>query len=247
MIKYILLLLHLVFFTILCRGQDNKRPIETLINHQESAWILVQGFINEAKNKVEILPVDTIKAKTALYNTQVSTRSPMGAIIYHTGGLIIDNGWIRILGSGSKTLTRSLPDWNLGKSFSQLNQPIPYLLIADDVIGGFYLLNGGGLGKDLGKVYYFSPDNLTYEPMDITYTEFLLFCFNTNFDAFYEGYRWKGWQNEVTQMTGDEVFSFFPFLWSKQGKDIDKSTRQIIPIEEQYDFNINTKKELGIE
>jgi hypothetical protein len=40
----------------------------------------------------------------------------MGAIIYETGGLLVDNGWIRILGSGHKKLDRNLPEWNKGKS-----------------------------------------------------------------------------------------------------------------------------------
>jgi len=38
--------------------------------------------------------------KSALVAVQVTTRSPMGAIIYETGGILVDHGWIRILGSG---------------------------------------------------------------------------------------------------------------------------------------------------
>ena len=38
-----------------------------------------------------------------------------------------------------------------------------------------------------GKVYYFSPDNLEYEPLDLTYTDILNFCFNYNLDDFMKG------------------------------------------------------------
>lgn len=38
--------------------------------------------------------------ETALLATQVTTRSPMGAVVYHTGGILVDHGWIRILGAG---------------------------------------------------------------------------------------------------------------------------------------------------
>ena len=44
------------------------------------------------------------KAEFALYKTQVTTRSPMGAIIYETMNILIDNGWIRILGSGNEKI-----------------------------------------------------------------------------------------------------------------------------------------------
>jgi hypothetical protein len=86
------------------------RSLDELINKTEPGWTLVKQWVDSAKNKIEILPVDTEKAKDALYKTQVTTRSPMGPIVYMTGGLIINNGWIRILGSGNSKLERSLPE-----------------------------------------------------------------------------------------------------------------------------------------
>ena len=149
--KFSIIILTLV--SLITFSQTKMRPIEELINESDSSWPLVKEWINSAKNKVEVLSVDKQKAKDALYKTQVTTRSPMGSIVYETGGILIDNGWIRILGSGNMKLNRSLPEWNLGKGFADFGQPSPFLLVADDAIGGFFLLNGGGLGKDLGKIY----------------------------------------------------------------------------------------------
>ncbi len=174
------------------------RNVKELINKTDPGWPLVDEWIKSAKNKVEVLPADMSKAKDALFKTQVTTRSPMGAIIYMTGGLLIDDGWIRILGSGSSKLNRTLPDWNKGKSFKEFGEGPSFLLIADDAIGGFYLLNGGALGDDLGKVYYFSPDNLEYEPLDLTYTQFLYFVYNNDLDKFYDGNWWAVGRNEVS-------------------------------------------------
>jgi hypothetical protein len=227
-------------------SQAKMRPVGELINTKEPAWYLVKQWIDSAKNKVAILTVDSVQAKDALYKTQVTTRSPMGAIVYNTGGLLIDDGWIRILGSGNTKLKRTLPQWNQGKTFKKLGEAPSSLLIADDIMGGFFFLNGGALGKDLGKVYYFSPDNLKYEPLDLSYTDFLIFCFNTDLDDFYKGYRWKNWQTEVSKLSGDEAFSFSPSLWSKQGKDFDKVTRKVISIDELYTFNMSMRKQLGI-
>ncbi|MBK8787542.1 MAG: DUF2625 domain-containing protein [Chitinophagaceae bacterium] len=246
--KHSFLLILSVFYSLTGISQNKTRSIDELINRKEPGWTNVKKWIDSAKNKVEILPADTVKSKDALYNTQVTTRSAMGAIIFMTGGLLIDNGWIRILGSGNEKLTRSLPEWNKGKGFKEfVGEGAGFLLIADDAIGGFFLTNGGGLGKDIGKVYYFSPDNLKYEPLDMTYTDFLLFCFNNDLNKFYDGYRWANWKAEVSNLPGDKAFSFVPPLWSKQGKDFGKSMRSIVPIQEQYDLNLSFRKQLGLD
>lgn len=228
-------------------SQTKMRPIEELINENDSGWSFVTEWIKSAKNKIEILSVDKQKAKDALYKTQVTTRSPMRSIVFETGGILVDNGWIRILGSGSEKLKRSLPEWNLGKGFNEFGQPSSFLLVADDAIGGFFLLNGGGLSKDLGKIYYLAPDNLEFEPLNLSYSEFLNFCFNNNLNEFYKGYRWKTWKDDVAKLDCDRVFNFVPYLWTKEGKNIEKASKKDVPIEEQYSLNMTFRKQLGIE
>lgn len=240
-------LIVLTFLTFAATAQNKMKKAEELIDKADPGWTLVEDWIKTAANKVEILPVDAVKAKEALYKTQVSTHSTMGAVIFNTGGILVDDGWIRILGSGSSKFNRSLPDWNKGKSFNEFGETPAFLLIADDAIGGFYFLNGGGLGTDVGKIYYFSPDNLEFEPLDITYSEFLGFCFSNDLDKFYEGNRWNGWRTEVSKLKGDEVFNFYPFLWTAEGSDINKNTRKIIPIQEQYSLNLDLRKQLGFD
>jgi hypothetical protein len=73
----------------------------------------------------------------ALIVTQVTTRSPMGAVVYETGGLLIDHGWIRVLGSGHPRLPQSLPDWNQGRTRRANEEILGFYLIADDVLGAF--------------------------------------------------------------------------------------------------------------
>jgi hypothetical protein len=246
--KQILLIVVLCSFNSMLFSQSKMRPIEALINKTEPAWKLVKEWIKNAKNKVEVLPIDSVNAKDALYKTQVTTRSPMGAIVYETGGILIDNGWIRILGSGSKKLNRSLPYWNKGKSFREFGDSPSFFLIADDVIGGFFILNGGGLGKEsIGKVFYLAPDNLLFEPLDLNYSEFINFCLAENLEKFYSGNKWNSWKTDISKLSGDSVFAFYPFLWSKEGKDINKNTRGVISIEEQYTTTIIQRKQLKLD
>jgi hypothetical protein len=92
-------------------AQSNIRTLSEL-SSDTSGWEVFKHATLIARNKFEILPADPAKAKDALYQTQVTTHSMMGSIIYFTGGILIDNGWIRVLGSGNNKLDRSLPQWN---------------------------------------------------------------------------------------------------------------------------------------
>ncbi|PUZ30185.1 Protein of unknown function DUF2625 [Chitinophaga costaii] len=221
------------------------KSLETLVNTTEPGWPLVEKWIAAATNLVEVLPCDLGRAATALYQTQVSTRSPMGAIIYATGGILIDHGWLRILASGHERLHRSLPVWNLGKSFEHPGEAPGFLLVADDVMGGLFAINGGALGDDAGKLYYLAPDTMQWEAMDVTYSGFLNFCFNGNLAKFYQNLRWPGWEVAVAALDGDTVFNCFPFLWTKEGKDITQVTRRPMLAEDQYQLNMELRKQMG--
>lgn len=210
------------------------RKLDELINEKDDAISLIFDWKNSAKNEIQILENDSLISKQALYNTQVSTSSPMGAIIYHTGGILINNGWIRIYGSGSKKLNRNLPEWNKGKTFLNFEDKPSYLIIADDAVGGFFLLNGGKLGSDLGKIYYLAPDSLETESLDLSYTDFINFCFNGNINNFYKDLRWKNWEDDFKTLNNNEAFVFYPYLWTKQGSNINKVQKSKLSIDEVY-------------
>lgn len=236
-----------IFLVFNVVAQYKMRPVEQLINREDPGWKVVKQWIDTAKNKVEILPVDTNKAKDALYKTQVTTRSVMGAIVFSTGGLLIDDGWIRILGSGSAKMKRTLPDWNKGKGFSEFGEPPVFFLVADDAAGGYFAINYGSFGKDLENMYYLSPDDLEWEPLEMDYEDFILFCLSGNIKKFYQDIRWKQWQKDMLTLKADEVFHIFPPLWAKEGKNIEKSTKKPVPVAEQFMYNMELRKKMNLE
>src|SRR5262245_8992381 len=134
-----------------------KRSLNELLNDDEPAWPLVQGWIRDAKRPVEVLPAPAC-AGDKLVCMQVTTRSPLGAVIFHTGGILVDHGWIRILGSGHPRLPRPLPDWNFQCGMAEGAVPPPWVLKADDILGGFFALNGGRFAPEGHSVWYFAPD-----------------------------------------------------------------------------------------
>ena len=221
------------------------KTLEELINLDEPGWELVSEWLSEAKNKYELLPKDKQRAEKELLNIQVTTRSPMGAIIYETGGILLDNGWLRILGSGSEKLDRGLSEWNKGKTFENYGEQPTHFLIADDIIGGYFAINAGGIGTEIGKVYYLPQDTLEWECLDKGYSEFLYWAFVGDLNKFYELFRWKNWETDIEQANGNQVFSFYPFLWTKEGKDIEKVDRKLVSIEENYNLTLDLQKQLN--
>jgi hypothetical protein len=221
-------------------------PVNDLIKNDDSAWNSIKLLIDSAMNKVIVLPSDIQQARNAIYTLQMPAKTPIGTIVFKTGGLLINNGWIRILGSGSNELNRTLAAWNKGKTVQEIASEHSFLLIADDVIGGFFAINGGALGKDINKVYYLSPDNLVWEPLKMNYVDFLLFCFNGDLDYFYKDLMWGTFKKDISKVNGNNVFNFMPPLWSTEGKNIEKNERSVIPVNEQYEYNMGIRKQLKI-
>ncbi|MGI9525676.1 MAG: DUF2625 domain-containing protein [Weeksellaceae bacterium] len=221
------------------------KKLTELINLNEPGWDLVDEWLGEATNEYEILPKNNKRAERELINTQVTTRSPMGAVIFETGGILISKGWLRILGSGSEKLDRGLSEWNKGKTFENYGEQPSHLLIADDIIGGYFAINAGGIGTEIGKIYYLPQDTLEWECLDIGYSDFLYWTLTGDLDKFYEPFRWENWERDIQQGNGNQVFSFVPFLWTKEGKDIEKVNKKLVPIEENYSLTFDLKKQLN--
>lgn len=211
------------------------KSLEDLIDSRDPALPLIEKMLGAATLSYQLLPPSTESGRV-LSSLQITTRSTLGAIAYETGGLLIDHGWLRVLGSGHPQLPRNLVDWNNGRSDA-------YLLVADDAAGGFFSINGGGLGDDVGAMYYWEPDTLRWEQLDIGYTDFLGWALSDRLATFYDGLRWDAWRSDLQELRADQCFSFFPFLWTREGS-INESSRTLIDVGEQFEINVELARKL---
>jgi len=210
------------------------RPLGELIDPFEAGWKMIMQWSAAATNKIQVLPKDNLKADDALYESQLSTATPIGAMIYGCGGILVDHGWIRILGSGHPLIDRSLPEWNKGKAFKEFGEEPSMLLIADDALGGFFAINAGGIEPEgMGDVYYYGPNKLKWESIGLNYSNFIVFCFSGNIEKFYQGFRWKGWENEVSKMSGNDVITCYPLLWTN-GSISYANSHKVVTVEKQW-------------
>lgn len=210
------------------------RPLKDLINEAESALPFVTETVQTCPGRCVMHPASTAAADV-LYHTQVTTRSPMGAIAYHTGGITVLGGWLRILGSGSPAIPRTLPDWNHGRSAG-------FYLVADDAFGGFFAMDGGALGAGSGQVFYFSPRSLRWESLECSYSKFLVWAC-TDFKHFYDDMIWPGCEEAISQLAPDRCLFFYPPLWAAECVLPPPQIRDI-PITETWAYQIELAQQL---
>lgn len=218
----------------------NRRTLSELIDLKEPGWSLVQEWAAEATKPVEFLPVDPDPGAQVLLALQVTTRSPMGAIAYQSGGILVDDGWLHILGAGCERLVGNLLTWNHLTGDTTL-RPLPIeplrgaLIIAHDAVGGFFALNGGGLSGPIRSLFYFDPTELGWMDLGIGYSEFLMWAFQGDLDRFYEGCRWPSWREDCRRVPSDLGFHSWPPPWSAEGKTF-AVTRQAVPMTELWGY-----------
>jgi Protein of unknown function DUF2625 len=214
----------------------NKRTLDELIDSRDPGIALVHEWVQSAESPCEILPPSGDRERVLL-ELQVTTRSTLGALAYDTGGLLVDRGWLRFLGSGHSRLGRTLSGWNRERGDG-------FLLVADDVVGGFFAINAGALGDDMGNVYYWSPDQLEWEPLRIGLTDFLHWSLTSRLAQFYRDLRWETWTTDLAQLSGDHCFSFYPPLWTEEGSTA-SSDRRPIPTTEAFDSKREILRQFG--
>ncbi|HEV2236648.1 MAG TPA: DUF2625 family protein, partial [Ktedonobacterales bacterium] len=107
-----------------------------MIDLVDPMWPIVKSWLRSASHAVNVLHVEPEVARTTLLALQVTTRSPLGAMAYETGGILVDSGWLRLLGSQSDGMQSGILAWN---GLAQTAIPLPpegSLIVAHDVLGG---------------------------------------------------------------------------------------------------------------
>ena len=214
----------------------SNRKLKELIDTADPGIELLKQLVSEAEVQCELLPSGPDREEALLY-LQVTTRSTLGALAYDTGGLLVDDGWLRLLGSGHPKLTRSLHEWNSPRTDGA------FYLIGDDAAGGFYAINGGAFGDDLGAVYYWPPDDLDWESLEMGHTDFVATFLTSQTEAFYEALRWSSWRDDVKALSPDQAFAFYPFLWTEEGS-IESSSRSTVPISQLWEAKVDLIRQL---
>ncbi|MCM3337488.1 DUF2625 domain-containing protein [Paenibacillus sp. MER TA 81-3] len=211
-------------------------------DNNEQTWAEIVSLFEQGSNDIVIMPVCPERAEETLQRLQVSERSYLGSIACHSGGVMVDRGWIKLLGSGSELVYGDLLSWNgLGED-TRIAPLRGACVIAYDMAGGFFALNGGRFGEEEHSVYYFAPDTLEWENTELAYSEFLAWLANGDLELYYRTFRWSNWQEDAASMDANQVISYFPPLWSEEGS-AETSSRKAVHIEEIWNSCVYEQKD----
>ncbi|MFG2038530.1 DUF2625 family protein [Dactylosporangium sp. NPDC048998] len=218
------------------------RSLAELISDDRSAWAEIEAAVTGSPYAVEILPTDPDRAASCLHRLQVGTTSWLGALVYGSGGLVVDDGWLRVFGSGNPP--RRLADIH---TVNEVFEPAG-LLVAQDIMGGEFVWRQGESGSEsvqVPTIHYFAPDTLRWEDLTLGYTDWLYAMLAGAVDQFYFSWRWPGWRDEVAACPLDAGIHTWPPLFSKEGKDIESSSRRPIPMHELVGAKHDMADQLG--
>lgn len=191
--------------------------LQDLISIKDPAGPLLRQWIDAGRVDVQVLDIDQARRDRCLVGLQVGLHSLLGALAYETGGLLVDHGWLRLLGGGHGVLP------SLYEAFAQddASSGPGYIVLGWDVVGGVFALDGGVLRGVKGHVCYFAPDALQWEDLGFGHAEFVHWTLSGGLSVFACDLRWEGWERQAKLIPLDGVFTSEPALWAPEGQQAD--------------------------
>lgn len=171
-------------------------------------------------------------------------------VVSGTGAVLVDHGWVRLLGAGVPGLPgvlaatareRDVEDWGPAADGGP-----GAVVVAYDVLGGRFALNRGALPGAPGELAYWGPDTLEWAALGARYETFPGWLVSGALETFYGDLRWPGWQDEVGALAVAEGIVCYPFLFSAEGReDISLSVRIPTPFGELLELHDDLARQVG--
>lgn len=212
------------------------RTLDELLDREKPALPLLQEWIDDPAGNggTLILPAAAVAADT-LVRLQVTTRSMLGTLAYETGGMSIADGLVRLLGSSAKrsiVRTAIIAGCPLDGSYPDM------IIVGDDVFGGLFALNGGRFGAERqGQVFHLAADDTVWVSLGVGHSDFIHWCLTGDLTALYAQFTYLAVFATRPLPAFEATLSFYPFLWTKEGKDRQPSV-SVIGADESLKFRL---------
>jgi hypothetical protein len=191
------------------------------------AWDEIAVAIDAAPYPVRVLPGDVKRAAECLAFLEITTRSWLGAVVARSGGLLVDHGWLRVLGSGHD----GLPD--VGE---EADRERGGLVVAHDVLGGHFAWIPAEPGVR-PTIHHYGADTVEWQDLEIGYADWLHAMLTGATTEFYASLRWPGWEAEVEAVPVDRGIHAYPPPFTVEGADLSAVSRAPVPWGELMAFN----------
>ena len=138
---------------------------------------------------------------------------------------------------------------NQNNSYSSINEQFNTIceydlqLIAYDIWGGLFAVKQDvPMENDL--VYYFAPDTLEWENMNVNYEGFINWISNGEIDKYYETFVFENIKNYVKQLKINECILVYPYLWANEC-NIETASKKIVSLIEMININFEYARQLS--
>ena len=180
--------------------------------NEQDLWNGIYELISESSKKISVFDGNESVGYAELKKMNVLSKSTLGAIVIFSSGISIDN-WLRIVGQEN---SEHQGIWSYN-DYQKENVSLEKMtIVGQDIVGGLFAINIGKYQEGIKKVWYFAPDTLQWEYMDMNYAEFIAWAIQGNTDEFYSSMRWKCWKEDCSKAEFDEMILIYPSLWSKE-------------------------------
>ncbi len=187
----------------------------------QTIWNNILDIISQSKKSVKIFDGDILNGEKEFNQLGLQNQKVLESIISNCSGICVDN-WIRIYGQSQ----------NFKIEHKMANGMI---IIGQDIVGGIFSMNVA----DENKIYYFAQDNLQWESMDMTYSEFIGWTMMGDTDGFYSTMRWKNWKDDCKEVDFNKMIMLYPFLWAKEC-NIETASKKTVSSKELMELNLDT-------
>lgn len=201
-------------------------------------WEKILCMIHNSHRKIQIYEEMEDVNPPELLALDIESKSALGAIVSYTSGICIDN-WIRVIGQNSAE-RKGITLYNEHKKEDNTFMD-GMLVVAQDIVGGIFAINQKKYDNGRNKIWYFAPDTLKWECLDVSYFDFFVWLVQGDIDKFYSHMRWDTWEKECQIIDFDKVILIYPFLWSKEC-DLRSATKKCVPYEELKGINFEYAK-----
>ena len=201
-------------------------------------WKKINKMLQSSDRKIELFQCDEVRGINIIKEIGLNNTTTLSTIIANCAGVIVDD-CIRILGQGDVNV-HGIYEVNLIENGSA-NRVMGMLLVAFDIFGGLFAMNMGAINDEIGVIYYFAPDTLEWESIEMNYSEFLQWCVLGNISKFYQSFKWNDWRQMAKEVKFNDEILIYPFLWSKE-HNINTAEKKIVSFNELFNLNMDYRK-----
>lgn len=197
---------------------------------QQIEWKEIEDMFNKSQNIISMEKAND-ETQKILEKLPVNEQSVLGQIVLNVSQIVV-NGYLRVLGGDSLVILNECV-----KKYHRGNK----LVIAYDIFGGIYAIGNGDFESEKRNIWYFAPNSLEWEPLGITYPQFIAWICSENIKDFYIDFTWSGIENVIKDVKRNQAILIYPFLWANEC-NIETAKKTLVPLEELIAINQDYKK-----